>query len=66
MLQEVLHQLGSETKFLSIFLLSICLEQQTANEHGCQERRNDTNHIGYSEALDRTCTEDSQDCTSQE
>ena len=62
-LQEVSGHLGGEAQLLRRIFLCIVLEQQTGNEHCRYERRDDTNHIGNSEALDRTCTEDSQDST---
>ena len=65
-LQEVMHQLRSEAQLLCVLFLAVVFQQQTSDEHSRQEGRDDTDHVGYSEALDRTRTEDSQDSTGQE
>ena len=65
-LEEVLHQRSGEAQLLGIVTLCIVLEQQTGDEHSREERGDDTDHVGNSEALDRTSTEDSQDGTSEE
>ena len=65
-LQEVLHEFRSEAQLLRILTLAVVLEQQTGDEHCRQERRDNTDHVSYSEALDRTGTEDCQDSTGKE